>query len=110
MREVRDAEALEQLADAARADEGDVALDREVREERVLLETRPTERSSAGTSVQSSPHVTLPRDGRTSPAIARSRVVFPATRRPDERDRLAGRDVERYVEVEGAERNGDVNA
>ena len=41
VREVRDAEALEQLADPLLAAEGDVPRDAQVREERVLLEDEP---------------------------------------------------------------------
>ena len=41
LREVRDPQALEQLADARLAAEGDVPLDAQVREERVVLEDEP---------------------------------------------------------------------
>ena len=84
--EVRDPEALEQLVHPRAAAEGDVAADVEVREERVLLEDEP-DRPPLGRQVDcrrrcrtrsAAPSVTFPRSGRSSPAIARSTLDFPA--------------------------------
>ena len=84
--EVRDPEALEQLVDPLPAAEGDVAADVEVREERVLLEDEP-DRAALRRQVDPRRGVepgvrrrarSRPRSGRSSPAIARSTLDFPA--------------------------------
>ena len=85
LREVRDAEALEQLVDPLLAAVGDVLPHGQVREERVLLEDEPDaplvglrkSRRSASNQTSSSSAI-RPDAGRTSPAIARSTEVLPA--------------------------------
>ena len=67
---------------AAPAAEGDVALDREVREQRVVLEDHPDPaplgRDPAAVPRDRSPaHGDAPDSGRSNPAMRRSSVVFP---------------------------------
>jgi hypothetical protein len=88
-RQVRDAEPLHQLRRAAAAPEADVPLDRQVREECVLLETSPTLRRSGSRQTPATvsshtvpPSTTRPDRGRSSPATTRSTVVFPAPEGP----------------------------
>ena len=58
----------------------------------------------------SSPQVTRPRSGCTSPAATRSTEVLPGAGRAGEREARAGRDLERDVERERPEPRGGLNA
>jgi hypothetical protein len=110
VREVVDVQSLEQAVDTA--PERDVSLDGQVREERVLLKNQP-DGALLGRDVRA---CVEPRAATFDPARARTREArdraqdrrLAGARRADERQRLPRRDLERYVEVEGAERNGDV--
>ena len=108
--EVRDAEALEQLGDALLAAEGDVALDAQVREERVLLEDEPDAPvlgRAAGRRIE--PDLVIDRDPAGRPRQPGDRPqhgALPGAGGPDERDRAL--DVERELQVERAERKLEV--
>jgi len=107
--ERRDPESLEQLGGARLASERDVALHRQVREERIVLED-VADRPGFGRDVDPprgiEPHVVSERD----PARLRSQQPgdraqegrLAGARRPDERERPLP-DLERQLEMEGAE-------
>src|SRR3954451_866370 len=115
-RQVRDAEPLELLARRRAAREADVALDAEVRKERVVLEHEP-DRPLLGRQIpprrgveedvlaERDPSPRRPQQARDRPQDGR----LPRARGPDERDSLAP-DLEAQVEVERAKRNGEVEA
>ena len=97
---------------------GHVAPGAQVREEGVLLEqvaaaaqvgrqVAPARRCRARSR---SPQRTRPRSGRSSPATTRRMLVLPAPDGPRERQALAGRDVERHVQLERAQAGARLNA
>jgi len=115
-REMPYAEAIQQLAGPAPATEGDVALDGQVRKERVLLEDEP-DRPLLGPQVDPplgvEPRLAVALDpsasGAGEPGDRPQHRGLPRAGRPDERDRLAP-DVERYPDGEAAGRNGEIEA
>jgi hypothetical protein len=112
-REVPDAEPVEQLSRARAPAEADVRLDGEVREKRVVLEDEPDAallRWQVDASclierlaVEDDP----PLRGLHEPGDRVQHGRLPCPGRPDERERLAP-DLERYLELEGAKRMGEV--
>jgi hypothetical protein len=113
IRQSCDAEPFEQVAPLA-AREGDVLLDRQVREERVLLK-HVADRAALRPEIDLPAAVEPDRAVRRDTSITRPHEPghglkhrrLARARGSDERDRLRT-DRERYREVEAAKRNGDI--
>ncbi len=113
LRQVRDVEALEQLADTLLAAVRDVRLDAQVREERVLLEDEPDlplVGPAEEPAVDVDPHVVVERHpAGAGPHQARDHAQdrgLARARGPHERDRAL--DLEREAQLKGAKREGEV--